>query len=214
MIWIGALVVALVLWPYVRRAFALGMLRTAAGVVAQDVSDRSLARLPDRIHLARRTDQQWTDRAAADGLATPLLDQGFEDAGTFAITEMPGVLCRLLVEPRDAIGAVVYEHPKVGTWLELVSRYTDGTSVTFSTSRPTGIAPRPGHHSVHAPGTTAAALLERIRAERPLRSLQPLTAATFPRAFENGYAESIAHRKQRGFSAAEIVEVARNRKAA
>jgi hypothetical protein len=214
MIYIGALVLALVLWPYVRRFVMLGVLRASVGAVAKDISDRSLANVPDTIHLSRRTYEDWKNRAAADAFATPLLGTGFEDAGTFVIPEMPGVLCRLMAEPRESIGAVVYEHPKVGVWLELVSRYTDGTTVSCSTLKPSGIAPRPGHTSVHVPGATATGLVERMRAERPLKSVQALTAATFPRTFEIGYAESIAYRKQKGVSAAEIVEVAKQRQAA
>jgi hypothetical protein len=211
---IGAVVLAIALWPIARRTFMLTMLRVATTSVAKDISDRSLGRLPDQIHLTRRTDQQWANAAAANALAQPLLDAGFEDSGTFAIEELPGVLCRLMVHPADAIGASVYEHPKTGVWLELVTRYHDGTTASFSTRRPSGMDPRPGHLSTHAPGAGALALLERVRSERPLKTLTPISAATYPRTFEAGYAEGIAWRKRRGVSAREIAEVSRNRKAA
>ncbi|MBI1797834.1 MAG: hypothetical protein HYR74_12385 [Candidatus Eisenbacteria bacterium] len=211
---IGALILALVLWPFVRRALALLILRGAVRTVARGIGEDALARVPDRIQLERRNATAWSNRAAADALATPLLDAGFEDAGTFAVGAMPGVICRLMVEPRDAIGAAIYEHPKAGTWLELVTRYADGATASFSTLKPTGMAPRPGHTSVHAPGTQPLALLERMRAERPLKTLAPLTAATYPRTFEAAYAEHMAWRKRMGVSAEDVVAVAKNRKAA
>jgi hypothetical protein len=182
--------------------------------VAKDIGDQALARLPGRIRLVRSNDPAWNDPAAAGALANPILGAGFEDGGTFTIEEMPGVLCRLLVDSRESIAAVVYEHPKVGVWLEMVSRFTDGTTLSYSTLKPTGMNARPGHSANHAPGKGSLELLERMRSERPLKPLQPLSVATYPRTFEAGYAESMAWRRKKGVSAAEVAQVAANRKAA
>jgi hypothetical protein len=211
---LGLAAAAIALWPIARRRLMPAVLRGAVTSVAKDISDRSLAKLPDQIHLARRTDQVWKDRAAEAALAEPLVDAGFEDAGTFVIDEMPGVLCRLLVHPADAIAAAIHEHPKAGLWLELVTRYHDGTTATFKNRRPSGIDPRPGHLVTCVPGAGSLALLERVRAERPLKTLTPISAATYPRTFEAGYAEHMSWRKSHGVSAREIAQVAQNRKAA
>lgn len=214
MLAIAILLGAVGLWPLVRRPLAVLFLRGAVSAVAKDISDQALAKLPDRIRLVRRDESAWRDPAAAATFAAPLVDAGFEDAGTFAIEEMPGVSCRLLVDARDSIAAVVYEHPKVGVWLELVSRFVNGDVLTYSTRPPTGMEPRPGHTANHAPGKGALELLERMRSDRPLAPLQSLTVATYPRTFESGYAEAIAWRKRRGVTAKEIARVAENRKAA
>jgi hypothetical protein len=68
--------------------------------------------------------------------------------------------------------------------------------------------------TVNAPTAEPSALLERALAERPQKAMQRVSAGEAIQVFEQGYAHSIAWRKKRGVSAAEVVQVAAQKKAA
>ncbi|MCY3021543.1 MAG: hypothetical protein NTW87_21220 [Planctomycetota bacterium] len=78
---------------------------------------------PSRIHLVAHVRSEWTDAAAANDILQTLHDAGFTDAGNFSITEMPDVKLQALVHQGSAVWAVIYEHPRVGVWVDLGSRY-------------------------------------------------------------------------------------------
>lgn len=200
----------LVLWPVAKRLLAWTVLH----VFAKTAGQKAIESQPDHIHLTRVGRQAWADVESEGDISVPLLSRGFEDAGTFTIDEMPGVVLRLLVHREDAMYAAIYEHPKVGQWFELFSRFQDGSSITFSTSRPSGLSPRPGHPVVHAPGITPAELHDRACEERPRRPTNPVSKDKAATCFEESYAEATAWRKEHGISAVEVARVASRSKAA
>jgi hypothetical protein len=210
---LAALVVIPVLIRFGTRLFARLFVRAAVVASAKDIGQRALEKQSDRIHLVTAGPQVWAQPDAAGALATPLLENGFEDAGTFAIPEMPGVHVRLLVDARNCMLGIVYEHPRAPHWLEILTRYTNGGSCSFTTLRPTGLSPRPGHPSVHAPGIDAGALLHRTLQERPSRQTVTVTVDSAAAMFESGYAEYMAWRKRQGVSAKEVLEIAERRAA-
>ena len=178
------------------------------------IGEQAVSQQPDRIQLVRGAPGAWHNAAAAAALADPLVRSGFDDAGTFRVQEMPGLVVRLLANPADGFLAVVYEHPKAGHWLDLVTRYGDRTSVTFTTHRPTGLSPRPGHPVFNMSGASANALLVRARADRPKGPMVPVSTQRAQSDFEDAYGEAIEWRKRHGVSAAEVAKVASLRKAA
>ena len=119
--------------------------------------------------------------AAAAALAfcatVPLLKRGFTDLGPYSVDVMPYVMLRFLANPAVSIYACVYEHAKAGVWLDLVSRYDDGSGATFTTMRPTGLDPNPRETVVHARGSSSDMLYGRMLVERPQRPLMRLDAA-------------------------------------
>ena len=80
--------------------------------------------------------------------------------------------------------------------------------------RASGLDSRPGSASVRMPGSSAAEVYERVRAARPKGNMIRVTEEAAPGLFERGYVESMAWRKKKGISAAEIAKVAERRKAA
>jgi hypothetical protein len=150
--------------------------------VAGHISRKAMAAQPDEIHLSRVGSQAWSNAVGAEALARPLLDEGFSDAGTCTIPEMPGVVLRMLASGRE--------------------------SSTFTSCKPTGLAQRPGHPNVHVPGAKPQALLERARKERPQTPMQHAAVDAAMAVFERAYAEETAWRKGRGVSLEEIGEVA------
>jgi hypothetical protein len=192
-----------------KRLAGVVLLRLVGGWVGRAVGQAALAQQPDAIHLASVDPDSWLDRDAAHALAAGFREHGFADAGTFKVVEMHGVRVQLLAHEAGGMLAAVYEHPQVGQWFDVVARYGDGTSITFTTSRPTGLDPRPGHPVIHAPGETSPrALVERAGWERPPGPLAPASAADVVRLFEQAYADATAWRKHRGISAHEVAQVA------
>ena len=185
-----------------------------ARIFGRAIGSHALAQQPDEIHLEKCSTDAWKQAGAVRPLVSPLLQRGFQDAGTYQVKELAGLTLQLLTKHDESMMGVVYEHPQAGHWVEVACRYQDGSSITFSTSRPTGLAARPGHPVINAPELGPAALYDRARAERPNRPLEAVTAFTIVAMFERAYAESIADRKKTGISAREVANVARMRKAA
>jgi hypothetical protein len=169
----------------------------------------ALAGQPDTLHLDPVSADSWSDFETATDLARPLAQQGFASAGTYRIEEMPGVIVQLLAHREQRLYAAVYEHPQAGHWIDVVARYEDGTGATFTTAKPSGLDPHPGHLLVNAPGLAPRALLDRVLFERPAGALLPAAIETAAHDFEEAYREETAWRKGRGISRAEVVAVAR-----
>ena len=169
------------------------------------VGQRALARQPDRITMTIRPNPPG---AEARKILEGLTGKGFLPAGSFAVAEMDGLPIHFMVKPAESAVAAVYEHPKAGVWCDLFTRYQDGTSFTFATSRMGGgLEQRPGHPVVRAAELDPAAAHARFLQERPAGAMKSFTAVEVPRMFADAYAESIAWRKQRGISGAEVAKV-------
>jgi hypothetical protein len=192
------------------RLFVFLFLRKVARAGLEDIGRQAQDRQPDTIHLSPQAGSSWKDPAGVERMTAPLIAQGFKDAGAFTIREMPGVQLRFLTRVSDSVYACVCDHPKVGVWLDLISRFQDGTSVTFCTNKDRGIEHRPGKTMVYAPGTSAEALFQRMLAERPKKLLASIPEDVV-KMFEDAYAEDIAWRKKRGPSAKEVAKVVASR---
>jgi hypothetical protein len=199
-LWIIASVVALLLIrPLLRMVIAM--------LFSDTIGKQAVAKQPDQIHLdpagaKAPSDAQWNEWGQA------FLRLGFEDCGTFALREMPGVLVRLFANSAESLYASTCLHPKGGRWFEIFVHYTDGTSATFSTLKPTGLAERPGHPSVRDPHANAEQLHRRALAHATQKAKQPVSARGAASDYERFYAEGIAWRKQRGVTRGEVVSVA------
>jgi len=205
---IVVLLVLLLIVGSFRQLLKLGFVQFTFRGFLKDVGRQALANQPDQIRLSQQPGHQWKDAAGVNRLVEPLLRRGFTDVGPYSVDVMPHVTLRFLVNPSVSIYACVYEHAKAGTWLDLVSRYTDGSGATFTTMRPTGLDPNPRETVVNAPGSSSDMLYGRMLVERPQRPLVRLDAAEVIRLFEAVYAEQILWRKTRGVSAREVGNVA------
>jgi len=205
---IAVLLVLLLIVGNLRRLLKLGFVQLLFRGFLKDVGRKALANQPDQIKLSQQPGHQWKDAAAVSRLVVPLLKRGFTDLGPYSVDVMPHVTLRFLVNPAVSIYACVYEHAKAGIWLDLVSRYDDGSGATFTTVRPTGLDPNPRETVVHAPGASSDTLYGRMLVERPQRPLVRLDAGEVIRLFEAVYTEQTLWRKTRGVSAREVGKVA------
>lgn len=203
LILLGALVALAVLKKALPWLLVHGIGRVFAGAIGEE----ALKRQPMSIHLVP-ANVPWKDAATAEVAVKTFVSLGFEDAGRYQIQEMPGLLVQLLAHPFESMLAVVYEHPQAGRWMDVASRYQDDRSVTFTTSKPTGMDGRPGHAMIHAQGLSPRALFAKAQSERPAGTMRPASADAAVRDFENAYAESMAWRSQKGVSPEEVAGVA------
>jgi hypothetical protein len=203
-----SLVLLILALPILRRVIKLLLARFIIGAGLKAVGKDAMATQPDAIHLVLLPSAPWKNSEAITRLAQPLLGRGFSATGDYSIPELPGVLVRFLMNAEHSVFACVYEHPKAGTWMELATRYQDGTGATFSMMRDRGIEHRPQNVVVHAPGATPGELLERMLRERPSKPLVQLSAEKIVQLFENAWREQITWQKNKGgLSAKEVARV-------
>jgi hypothetical protein len=154
---------------------------------------------PSRIHLDAVDAIEWRDEEANSALVEPLPELGFEDAGLYEIREIEGVRLHAWVNPDQAAIAVVYEHPAAGAWMDFVSRYDDGTRITFTNTAQGGsLDHQPGHVVERRPGLDPRSLYQEFFEARPERSAIPVRADEFVAVFEKAYADEMDWRNGRG----------------
>ena len=201
------LVLRFVLYRWLKRGFMALLVRFGARVALEEVGQ------PDRVTLIHRDLSSWRPAPAVAAFADPLFAKGFQEAGLFAIQEMPGVLVRFLAKVAEGLVATIYTHPAVGVWLDLATFYQDGRSTTFSSNPAPGLSQHPHHRAVYSPGSGALDLLAECLADRPKAPFKQVLPDDVASVFENSYAEAIAWRKTKGVGAAEVARVAQRKKA-
>jgi len=202
------LVLRFVLYRWLKRVFMALLVRFGARVALEDPDKQ-----PDRVTLIHRDLSSWRPAPAVAAFADPLFAKGFQEAGLFAIQEMPGVLVRFLAKVAEGLVATIYTHPAVGVWLDLATFYQDGRSTTFSSNPAPELSQHPHHRTVNSPGSGALDLLTECLADRPKAPFKSILPEDVASVFENSYAEAIAWRKNKGAGAAEVARVALRKQA-
>ncbi len=191
-----------------RTLIILGLKFGARYFLKKYVGDKALARQSDTIHLVKDESRRWQNAEAMEANSRKLLAKGFSDVGIFRINELPDVTLRLFIKSEEYVASTIYEHPKVGLWMDCYTRYQDGKGITFSTSKDPGLDQRPGHPIIYLPGLASDDLYERAIKERPKDSMVHLTADSLQKYFEQAYAEGMVWRKNKGISGKEVAKVA------
>ncbi len=154
---------------------------------------------PATIHLEPSSSVEWENPEAVEDLARPLKNLGYHDAGRFEVEEVPGLCLWAFVNPSEAAYAVVYEHPAAGAWLDFVTRYQDGTGITYAnTEHGSELDHMPGREKVYLPDLDTEPLHARFLDGRPDRPRKCVSATDFVAVFEQAYAEEMAWRNARG----------------
>jgi hypothetical protein len=127
------------------------------------------------------------------------LDQcGLKRIGTYRIDPL-NVIATAFFNPAESICAVVYHHPVVGCFVDVVCKNTAGKSFT-ATNAPTGGAldHREGQEKVFDKTLAIPALFEMTKTHRPEGPYETWTAENFALRFETAYAEDMDWRARRG----------------
>lgn len=194
----------LVIWKLLgKRLLALFLLSGAGRGALKDIGKQAVAAQPDNITLSRISTQAWQD-ASVQPIISSLRSAGFADAGVYSVDKMPGVKVAILAKPEDCVAAHVYEHPKAGIWIELVTRYQDGTSTTLTTLPSTGQNQPAWLTMMRNAKAPAADLVQQLIRDRRLGAMKPVSVQQAPREFEEGFAKYMSWRKATPMTADEV----------
>lgn len=154
---------------------------------------------PPTIRLEPSTTIAWEEPETIEQGRSTLSGLGYHDAGQFVIAGITGLKLWAFVNPSEPAYAVLYEHPVVGCWVDLVTRYQDGTSITYSSAPQGGeLDQPPGHGKEFYPEAEIEELHQRFLEGRPQKPTRTHTATQFTEVFEQAYAEEMAWRNARG----------------
>lgn len=127
------------------------------------------------------------------------LDQcGLKRIGTYRIDPL-NVIATAFANPEEHICAVVYHHPMVGCFSDVVCKSTSGKSFT-ATNAPAGGAldHRDGQEKHYDKTLTIPALFEMTKSHKPEGPYEDYTAENFKARFEQAYADDMDWRARRG----------------
>jgi hypothetical protein len=185
------------------------MMRHIARQALSEVGKRALARVPEQINLSRDDDAPIKNLPEVEGQARPLLAAGFKDLGTYSVDKMPGVYIRMLHHPETHVAAHIYDHPRVGSWIEFASRYTDGTSHTLTTLPPTGLEHPSWVRTIRADKSMVTdQLYQQFLKQRERHNIKAVSAEEVVHEFEEGYLRIMIWRQNSGITPEEVAKVA------
>jgi hypothetical protein len=153
---------------------------------------------PMRIQLEPVSGLDWGDPDAVGDLEGPLVAVGFSRVGDFEVEMNAPVKMRALAHTGHSVFAVIYEVDPLGVWLDLHTKYADGSSCTYATSKPSGMDYPANKRIVNCPGLGSRELLDRCLSERPPGDKLPCRPEDFKERFERAHAEEMDWRAARG----------------
>jgi hypothetical protein len=124
---------------------------------------------------------------------------GFRTIGAYQVAEMRGLSLVAFTNPAQAVCAIVYRHPVVKVFVDMVSMTEHDQSLTVTTA-PAGanLDQKPGHRKIFVPGRTIPQMLDQLLAERPQGNYRVLDASNFKHVFEQEYEKEMTWRQSRG----------------
>jgi hypothetical protein len=204
-----AIVIAVVVVFVVKSQVTRMLVRQAGRQALSEVARRALARVPEQITLSRVDSPAWKNGAAVEQQAAPLLRAGFTDLGAYTVDKMPGVSIRMLFQPEKYVAAHIYDHPRVGSWIEFATRYTDGSSHTLTTLPPTGLDSPAWVRMIRADKNVPTdQLYQQFLREREWHNIKQVAPADVIHEFEDGYLRLMIWRQNTGISPEEVAQVA------
>jgi hypothetical protein len=204
-----ALVIAVVAVYILKSVLPRMLLRHVGRQALSEVGRRALARVPEQITLCRLGSPAWKNGAAVEQQAGPLLRAGFTDLGSYSVDKMPGVLIRVLYQSGKYVAAHIYDHPRVGSWVEFVTRYTDGSSHSLTTLPPTGLDHPVWVRMIRADKNVSTdQLYEQFLHQRGWHNIKQVAPEEVIHEFEDGYLRLMIWRQNTGITPEEVAQVA------
>ncbi len=124
---------------------------------------------------------------------------GFRSIGTYRVEPMRGVVLTAFAHPGQSLCAVVYSHPLVKSFVDMISKTDDDRSLTVTTAPAGQELDQPaGHEKIFDPGLTIAQMVDLVMRRRPHGTLEQWNAGNFAAKFEAAYAKEMNWRQSRG----------------
>lgn len=204
-----ALIIAWAAIFILKQVVKQAILRGAGRAALSEVGKRALTRVPQQVSLVRTEFPTWTHGSEVEQQAAPLRSQAFKDLGVYSVNTIPGVFIRMMAHPQTYVAAHIYDHPKSGSWTELVTRYNDGSSHSLSTLPTTGMDHPEWFRKIQADKNTPNDQLYRqFLTQREWHGIKSVAPEDSIREFEENYAKLAAWRQERGITPKEVAHVA------
>ena len=158
----------------------------------------ALLQPPSRITLTPAKEIAWCEKALE--AYRPVLESlGFDEIGTFRVSETKGFVLTAFTQTFQGICAVVYDHPVAGKFVDMVSVGEDERSMTVS-SAPAGeeLDQPPGHEKIFDKTLGPRELYDLLLRRRPEGPYKRFDASNFVIEFETAYAKEMDWRLDRG----------------
>ncbi|WP_144972548.1 hypothetical protein [Bremerella volcania] len=160
---------------------------------------------PFRVKLTKRSElddpeDEWVQgdhRKQFDSLSEQFESLGFTRLEDYVIQEIATPMRVLLDGDQSTVG-VVYSHPVIGVWCDVVRRYQDGTGWTFGGTKYHGMDVPPFSTHKFFPDEPVEQIVARFREDAPATDMTTITAEEFPTYFEKAYAREMDWRIERG----------------
>ncbi|HTR26257.1 MAG TPA: hypothetical protein VMI10_19950 [Terriglobales bacterium] len=205
---IVALAVAWVVVMIGKRFLKYVLVHKVGKAALDEVGKRALARVPQTAGLTKTEFPAWTHAADVDRQAAPLRNEGFQDLGAYTVNTIPGVVIRMMAQPETYVAAHVYDHPKAGSWVEFVTRYTDGSSHSLTNPPPTGMDQPAWFRKIQADKNTPTDQLYRqFLTQRQQTGIKQVAPEDSIREFVDNYAKLMVWRQERGLTTKEVAHV-------
>lgn len=204
-----AAIVAVASLFMVKRFGTYLLVRHAAAKALDQVGKRALMKLPDAVRLTRLEKPAWANADEVRRQLDPLLRCGFQDAGVYSIDRMPGVLLQILCEPQAGVVAYIYDHPRPECWVEMMTRYRDGSTATVTTLPPTGMRHPEWFRKIQADKTMSTnRIYEKFLPIRQQHGIVPVMPEDAAMDFEETYRKLALWRRENGITRQEVAHVA------
>ncbi len=204
-----ALAAALATIFIVKNILTYLLMRRAGRQALAEVGKRALTKLPEYVTLSRVDFPDWTNPELVRQQAEPLLACAFQDAGVYKVDKMPGVLIRMMCQPQTGVAAHIYDHPRSGSWIEMVTRYDDGSTHAVSTLPPNGMKHPEWFRKIQADKTIPTnKIYERFLPQRQQQGIKLVITDALVREFEEDYHKLALWRLEAGISPQEVARVA------
>jgi hypothetical protein len=174
--------------------------------VFRDVAKRAGERVPNEIHMIPSTMIMWRDQDKWCEAYNALESRGFRHAGNYRVQEI-NVDVQFLIHDAKCAMACIYNHPSAGVFMDIVTRYDDGSSVTFANRAASGLDQHPQLQNRFLGDIHPSELIEHALADRPVKPMREIHDADLVPDFCRVWKEYKEWRNKRGTSAEEVERI-------
>lgn len=194
---LAIIVVVLAIYLYIR-------------IKLKGLTDSDSNTTPLVIHLNESYDSEWLKKTKARQISDSLQDLGFKSGKNYDVIGMPGV--KLQAFFKQGTSAVMYVHPSVGHWVDMVYLGQEGEDVTVSNAvSGSEIDTRPECVKLHLTDASIQELWQRLNLETQEMSPSEINESNFRKFFETAYQKDMAFTVNKGgISRAEFMKVHHN----
>lgn len=160
---------------------------------------------PFRIHLRKRErdeeedEDDWLDDEnieAFEARSAEFESLGFTKLEDYHVDEIMTQM-RVFVDEKTCTYGIVYSHPLIKVWCDVVRKYEDGTGWTFGTTKYHGMDIHPKSTHRFFPDESLTEVVTKFKEEAPREDAILATKEDFPALFEKAYAEEMDWRISR-----------------